>query len=230
MNITQGTSRMLPQSFFRWTGLALMLAGALTLLISIALTPLVAGADRPFVETAASSAFLWRQSLSALAAALLLFGSVGLYLLQANRAGRFGAVAFAMAFVGSALLLAWEWVDIFILHDLALRAPDALRVLDEQEGLHFYDLGALIPIGLFALGWIALAVSTIRVCRPHRRAAWLLVIGFFAVPMLSAAFGPLWGGALGNAVLCSGWILLGLAVSRGTALDATGGPAGDLAP
>ena len=52
-----------------------------------------------------------------------MFGSVGLYLRQAERAGRFGAVAFAVALLGSALVLATEWVQLFDIRDLALRAP-----------------------------------------------------------------------------------------------------------
>ena len=211
---------MPPQEFYRWTGFALVLAGVLTMLISIGLTPRLATAGASFTEAAASAVFLWRQGLSALAAALLLFGSVGLYLRQADRAGLFGAVAFVIAFLGTALLLAWEWVDVFVLRELALRAPAALTTLEEGEGLRLYDMGALIPVGTFALGWIALAVSTFRAWRSQRRAAVLLLSGFFAIPLLSATFGPVWGGILGNIFLCGGWILLGLAVRRGAASDA----------
>ena len=200
---------MLPPSLLRWTGWALAAGGALTILINIGLAPLVLAHGRPLTETAATTAFVWRQSLSALAAALLLFGSIGLYLRQADRAGRFGALAFVMAFLGTSLLLAWEWIDIFILRDLALRAPDALRMLEESKGLHLYDLGAMIPVALFTLGWIVLAISTFRVCQPLRRAAALVIAGFFAIPLLSAVLGPLWGGVLGNLVLGSGWIVLG---------------------
>ena len=200
---------MLPLSFLRWTGLALAAGGALTILINIGLSPLMIGHGRPMTETAATTVFLWRQSLSALSVALVLFGSVGLYLRQAGRAGWFGAVAFVVAFLGTALVLAWEWIDIFIVRDLAMRAPDALRMLEEAKGVHLYDLGAMIPAASFTLGWIALAVSTLRVCPPQRRAATLVIAGFFAIPFLSAALGVLWGGVLGNVVLGSGWILLG---------------------
>jgi hypothetical protein len=75
-------------AFLRWTGGALMLGGLLTVLINAALT-LILPLDAPLTETAASSVFLWRQSASAAAAALLLFGSIGLYLRQAERTGYF---------------------------------------------------------------------------------------------------------------------------------------------
>ena len=79
----------------------------------------------------------------------------------------------ALAFLGGALFLAWEWVNVFVLRDLALRAPDALRTLEEAKGLNLYDFGAIIPLGLFTLGWIALAASTFRAWRALRRAAGL---------------------------------------------------------
>jgi hypothetical protein len=190
--------------------LALVAAGALTILINIGLSPFMVGQGRPLTEIALTPLFLWRQSLSALVAGLLLFGSAGLYLRQADRAGRFGGVAFVITFVGTALLLAWEWIDIFIVRDLAIRATGTLRMLEEAKGVHLYDLGAIIPVALFALGWIAFAASTFRVIPRLRPAAALVIAGFFATPLLSAAFGPAWGGALGNMVLGSGWILLGL--------------------
>lgn len=200
---------MLPVAFSRWTGLALACGGALTVLVNVGLSPFL-DHGAPLVDTAATSVFLWRQCVSALAVALLLFGSVGLYLRQAERAGRFGAVAFAMAFLGTALVLAWEWIDIFILRDLALRAPKTLQMLEESKGLKLYDLGAVIPIGLFTLGWIALAASTYRVSPALRRAAGLVIAGFFAIPLLSAGLRSIWGGILGNVILGSGWFLLGL--------------------
>jgi hypothetical protein len=218
---------MPPRSFSRWTGLALGSGGALTVLLNVSLSPFL-GHGVPFVVAATTSVFLWRQSLSALAVALLLLGSVGLYLRQAERAGRFGAVAFAMAFLGSALVLAWEWIDIFILRDLARRAPRTLQMLEEAKGLNLYDLGALIPIGLFTLGWIALAASTIRVWRDLRLAAVLVIVGLFAIPLLGAALGAIWGGIFGNVILGSGWFLLGLGVWREAAagVGSTAAPPG----
>src|SRR4030095_11402985 len=139
-------------AFVRWTGAALAAGGTLEALLNLALTPrMVNGA--PFRQTASSAVFLWRQSLSALAVGLLLFGCIGLYLSQEQRDRWFGAVAFVATFVGSTLVVAWEWVDIFVLRELALRAPDALAALEDAKGINLYDLGAMIPISLYALGW-----------------------------------------------------------------------------
>lgn len=187
--------------------------GTLEALLNLALAPRMVN-NAPFEQIAASTIFLWRQSLSALAAGLLLFGCIGLYLSQESRGKAFGVVAFVTAFIGSTLLVAWEWVDIFVLRELALRAPSALGSLEDHKGLNLYDLGALIPLSLFTLGWLALAAWTWWVTPALRTPAALVWLGIFAIPLLSAALGPGWGGALGNTILGSGLCLLGLGVRR----------------
>jgi hypothetical protein len=190
----------------RWTGAALALGGLLTFLINVALTPLLS-THAPLAETAASTIFLWRQGVSVLAAVLLLFGSVGLYFRQANWAGRFGAIAFIGAFIGTALLLATEWGEVFLVRVLALTAPNALQVLDAPPHPNLYDIGAIISFSLFTVGWLALAISTFRVRIFSRRAAGLVIAGFFLIPLLGAL--GVWGAILGNAVLGFGWFWLG---------------------
>jgi len=198
-------------AFIRWSGLSLAAGGVLTILINACLTPLML-MHRPFAETAASAMFLYRQSTSAVAVGLLLFGCIGAHLVHGDPRPRFGAVAFAMAFLGSALMLAWEWVDIFIIRDLAMRAPSALDILEKAPITSPYNLGALIPISLFTLGWIAFSIAVLRAKQLPRHAAALVIAGFFALPLLTAAIGPKWGGALGNAILGSGFVLLGRAI------------------
>jgi hypothetical protein len=201
------------QAFLRWTGAALMLGGFLTVVINAVLTPAMA-TDVPFTQTAASTVFLWRQSASAAAAAMLLFGSLGLYLAQDQRPGYFGGISFTLAFLGSALLLAWEWVDVFVLRELALRAPAALQTLEDEQQLTLYDLGALIPISIFATGWIALSVWTLQGRVLSRRAAAMVIAGFFLTPLLTAVLPGMWGGAVGSAVLGFGLMWLGYEVRK----------------
>jgi hypothetical protein len=203
-------------AFLRWTGAALAAGGALTLLINAALTPALPS-HVSFAKTAASSVFLWRQGASALAAALLLLGSVGVHLRQAERAGRFGAIAFTVAFLGSALLLANEWGEVFLVRGLALRAPDALRALETGHGPSLYDLGALIALGTFTIGWVALAASALRAGVHSRRAAGLVIAGLLAIPLLGAALPGVWGAIIGNGILASGWLWLGYDLGRVTA-------------
>jgi hypothetical protein len=184
--------------FCRWTGAALALAGLLTFLINVGLTPLLPP-GAPYAETAASTVFLWRQSASSLVAVLLLFGSTGLYFRQTEQAGRFGVIAFILAFVGSALLLATEWGEVFLVRELALRAPNAVQALDAPPHPNLYDFGAIISFSFFTVGWLALAISTFRVRILSRFAAGLVIAGFFLIPLLGAL--GIWGAVLGNAVL-----------------------------
>src|SRR5262245_59766132 len=109
---------MSDSGFVRRTGIALSIGGALTILVNAVLTPAM-HAHAPFVETAASPVFVWRQSASAIAVAFLLFGSLGLQVVQGNRVGKFGTVAFGMTFLGCALVLASEWAEVFVVHTLA---------------------------------------------------------------------------------------------------------------
>ena len=193
------------KTFNRWAGASLVGAGVLTFAINAFLTPFL-----PHAEVFASAIFAWRQGASAVAAVLLLFAAIGVYLHQADRAGRFGAAAFGLALIGSALLLAEEWNELFLMRDLALRVPDALARLDAGRGLKLYDLGSLIPLAAFVLGWIALAASTIRTGALSRRAAGLVIAGFVATPLLSAILPGFWGGVLGNAILGGGLAWLGV--------------------
>jgi hypothetical protein len=204
---------MSTSGFLRWSGAALATGGALTLLINVALTPRLA-AHAPFTETAASPLFVWRQGASTAAAACLLFGAVGLHLRQASRAGWFGALAFVLAFLGGAMLLATEWAEVFVVHTLALGAPQSLAALESGHGPTLYDLGSMIAFATFALGWIALAAATLRAGAFPRAAAWLVIVGLFATPLLGAALHGAWGAAVGNAILGAGWFWLGLDVAR----------------
>jgi hypothetical protein len=119
-----------------------------------------------------------------------------------------------MAFFGSALLLATEWAEVFLVRTLALRVPDALQTLDAGHGLNGYDWGALIALGMFALGWIALAASTFRTGMLSRGAAALVIAGFFATPLLGAALPGAWGAVVGNGILGLGWFWLGSDLRR----------------
>jgi hypothetical protein len=199
-------------TFVRWSGIALAIGGALTLLVNVVFTPQLPANGR-MVDVAATSLFAWRQSASALSVAMLLFGSVGLYLSQAERAGRLGAAAFALAFFGSALALCVEWSEVFLVRDLAFRAPDALQVLDAGHGKSIYDIGALCSIGAFALGWVLLAISSLR-CGLSRWAAGGVIAGFLLNPLLAAALPGVVGPVLANVVLGSSLFWLGYDVLR----------------
>ncbi|MFI4920773.1 MAG: hypothetical protein ACHQAZ_03925 [Gammaproteobacteria bacterium] len=199
----------MPQpAFLRWTGIALMGGGLLTILINVGMTPFLPQ-HASLEVTAASSIFPWRQGASGVAVILTLLGSVGLYAWQAEKAGKFGAAAFVVAFTGTALALCIEWTETFLVRDLAATAPEALHALDTRHGLGLYDLGALISLGIFALGWIMLAASTLRLGLA-RWGAWILIAGFFLNPILGGiTHGNLVALIVGACIPGIGWLLLG---------------------
>lgn len=194
-------------------GLVVIGGGVFTALINAGFTPLLP-IDAPFAELAASRLFAWRQSLAIVAALLLCLGSVALYLGHLERTGPASAIAFVAAFVGSAFLLAHEWNQLFFVRDLALHGPESLEMLEDTPGMTLFDIGALIAVSVFSLGWICFAVSMLT-CRLYsRKGPVLLISGFVLVPILGAALPGAWGQVAGNIILSSGWILLGLQLQR----------------
>lgn len=206
---------MANNKLIQWGAVCLIAGGVLTALLNAILT-LALPHGVPFAVTAASQVFLWRQSASALAAILLLFGCLGLYLLQADRAGRFGAISFILAVSGTALLLGNE---IFDVRDFAQRAPETLNLLNSAKAMTLSTVGSLIALGVFMLGWIGLAVSTLRSKAASRAAAWLVIAGFFATPLLTPLLHRVWAGVVGNLILGSGLVWLGFGILARRSLD-----------
>jgi hypothetical protein len=198
----------------RSAGLALICAGVLNVVTNSVLTPLLPRGVS-FAHTVASPAFAWRESVAAVGAVLLLFGTVGLYLRLSERVGKPGAVAFGLAFCGSALLLGVEWSQLFDIRDFARRAPDALDALNAKHGLSLSDIGALIVLGIFTIGWLGLAGVAIWARSVSRMAASLVIAGFFLIPMLQLLLPGLLGAIVGNVVLGVGWTWLGVELWRG---------------
>jgi hypothetical protein len=194
-------------------GLIVLGGGVFTVLINSGLTPFLP-VDAPFAELAASGVFAWRQSLAIVAALLLCLGSAALYLGHVERTGPASAVAFVAAFVGSAVLLAHEWNQLFFVRDLALLAPESLEALEDAPGMTLFDISALVAVSVFSLGWLAFAVSMLAHRLYSRTGPILLISGFILVPILGAALPGVWGQVVGNIVLSSGWIFLGLQLRR----------------
>jgi hypothetical protein len=198
---------------FSLGGLAMVVGGAMLVIVNAVFTPML-DTTVPFPEMMASTVYLWRLSLASLAVFLLMVGSVGVHAYQSNHAGLFGKLAFGLAFLGSAFLFAHEWGQVFFIHSMALAAPDALQAMEDAPGLNAFDLEAIIVLGTFTLGWILFAVSMLLAKVFARPGPVLVIAGFFAIPLLSALTSPVWGGVLGNAVLGSGFMLLGRELKR----------------
>jgi hypothetical protein len=131
---------------------------------------------------------------------LALLGLIGLYTRQAEKTGVLGLIAVLIAFVGFALLFAWEWSETFIWPALAHAAP---RFLDHPDQNLVQALSASQTIHwlLIGVGLILFGVATLRARVLPRGAAVLVSLGMVValvvnvvgveVPFVAAVSGPL---------------------------------------
>ena len=194
--------------FTRVCGRALLVGGALMILINVAITPLLPRSEGS-AAVMSGGIFLLRQSASGMAALLLLFGCLGLHLAQRRASGTFGAAAFLLTFVGSTLLFAVEWTNVFVLRAVARTSTATLGAIDKDPTM---TAGFATAAGLFALGWLLLSVSVLRARVLPRWAALATLAGLIATPILQASLGFA-GGIAGNVVFGVGLIGLGHATA-----------------
>ena len=192
--------------FGRWTGWCLVTAGALFLAIGLFTAMLDLGNPRP------SPVFVWRQSTAVVIGLLLMFGSIGVYAAHPRQDRGWMRALFMLACAGSALLVAFEWQELFLARDLALQFPDTFQRLEDAPGMTPFDLGAAIGAAAFTLGWIALAASTVRAEGFSRWGGWFVISGIFALPILSALLPMPAGPLIGSMVIAAGLIRMGLDV------------------
>jgi hypothetical protein len=190
-----------------FSGMAMIVGGVSFLIANVVITPMM-NFDAPFAEMVASKAFLWRLSIATLTVFLLMVGSVGLYAYQSGRSGLFGKIAFGLTFLGCASMFAHEWAQVFYMHSLAVIAPDALEALSDAKGT-IHSIEGPAAFATFVLGWVVFAVSMLVAKVFARLAPVLIIIGVIATPLLALVVSPILGGAIGSAVLGSGFILLG---------------------
>ncbi|MDX1621404.1 MAG: hypothetical protein R3320_10465 [Nitriliruptorales bacterium] len=118
-------------------------------------------------------------------AILLVFGLIGLYAVQAERAGGWGLAGFALAMIGTLLFVGSMWTQTFAAPSLSIEAPEFLQLIDAGE------VGGPLPIGmavsgiLSALGLLTFGIATYRAEVFHKATAVALMIGaiLLAVPM-----------------------------------------------
>ena len=197
--------------FVRSCGRALLLGGAMIILINAVATPLLSTHQDSAIGTA-SLIFLLRASASSVAALFLLFGCLGLHLAQRTVSGAFGAAAFMVSIVGSVCLFAVEWANAFVLHAVAQTSPATLSALDKNVVM---NVGFASAAGLFALGWLLMSLSLWRAHVLPRWAALTTLAGLFLIPALQATPLGLIGGIAGNVILGLGLMGLGWALATG---------------
>jgi hypothetical protein len=90
---------------------------------------------------------------------VLMFALIAAYGLEASRAGRFGAVAFGVAIVGTMLLAGDLWFESFAVPWLAA-GPAGQGLTSEPSTL--MALGAISSYLLFAAGWTMFGIASVR--------------------------------------------------------------------
>ncbi|MFC1493853.1 hypothetical protein ACFL6W_01105 [Thermodesulfobacteriota bacterium] len=186
-------------------GIPLLIGGVLLILLNIFLTPqLPLDQDEAVLRT--STVYLLRLSVAGVSAMLLLFGCIGVYLAHRNTAGVFGTAAFLIAFVGNSLLVCIEWSNLFVLRAVAQSDPEALSALDKSA---LMDIGFASAAGLFAIGWILMAVSSIKSKVFARWIPITVIAGLVLIPALGATPLGLTGAIVGNTVFGLGIAAMG---------------------
>jgi hypothetical protein len=202
----------------RLFGWALIGGGVLTGVANAVFSPLLP-IEGSFAELAGSQVFLVRLSLAAAGLMLVLLGMVGLYIRHAAKIGWFSALAFVVAFCGTAAIMAHEWAQVFFIHHIAKTAPDALDAMENVAGPNLFDAESIIVASSFSLGWIVWSIAMLRA----RVIGWLgpvlVPLGLFAAPLLGAGASALGvsmvlGMAAGSVIFSLGFIVLGLALLK----------------
>lgn len=196
----------------RSCGYALLLGGILHILITVFLTPVYMASFKQGEAAARTSTIYWIRLTAALVDLLLLiFGCVGVYLAQKSTSGLFGTIAFWVAFVGTLLMFAVEWSNLFVLRPVAQASPETLTILDKSR---LMTIGFASGAGFFMLGWILLGASSWLVNILPRWASLSTLVGLILIPALGITPLGIVGQVIGNAVFGVGLIGLGYALTQ----------------
>jgi hypothetical protein len=162
---------MVSSDFKRWSGLAALVGGALFVVLSAIEFALFG--NQPEAEAAVRGAWLIVQVFYVAAAILSVLGLAGLYVDQAQEAGKPGLIAFVLAFFGGLMATGSAWSEAFFGGWLAKAAPELLNT--EPSGA--LAAGVILTYVLFVLGWFLFGLVSLRAGVLPRGAAVLLMIG-----------------------------------------------------
>ncbi len=140
---------------------------------------------------------------------ILLFGFVGLYLHQMQRAGKFGLIGFLALFVGTAFITGEVWASTFLFSALSAQAPQFLDSLTKTPPA-FTGAGVFAGLVLFPLGLILFSISSLMAKVYPRWACIALIVGILLFPFLPIA---------GSIILGAGLAWMGHQVWRNSSAD-----------
>ena len=174
---------MSPTRLIRWSGLSAIAAGAL-----FALAPLV----HPNHDPDGFRSAMWIPAHLMLQGGVMLtlFALMGTFALQLRQAGWLGLVGFLGASVGTALMLSYLLIELFIIPFLGLEAPNLLAEDVPPPGL---DVASMIMQAIFTFGYVALGAAIVRARVLPRSVGLLLPIG-------ALAMGPVGGSLIGSII------------------------------
>ncbi|HEX6477589.1 MAG TPA: hypothetical protein VF043_02000 [Ktedonobacteraceae bacterium] len=205
-------------SLIRWSGVALLLAGAL-IAVPILFHP-------SYADPQALMRPAWVPIHTALtiSAILALFGLVGLYTRLRERSGWFGLIGFVLIFTGTALFVAGLSIEAFVLPALASSAAGQ-TLLDPAGPLFGGPLNVvlLLTSGIFSLGCLLFCVAILRSEITLHWMGLLLLGGILLAfwPPLPDLVGIIGGVLLGLGFIWFGYILLARSGERVVQAQAT---------
>jgi hypothetical protein len=166
---------MTTSGLFRLSGTALVLAASLFALAEVISFYIFTkwGEAYDLREIALTEAFFLQSLLTVFAGALLLGGMVGLYVRQSEAARKFGLVGFLLAFLVTTLVVGDFYANTLVTPLVAEEAPAFLD--NPLSGI----LQVWLPFDfvLLGLGWLLLAVATLRAGVYSSGASWVLLVG-----------------------------------------------------
>lgn len=124
-------------------------------------------------QSANSPLHTLKYGLALLAMYALLLALTGLYLRQADAAGKLGLGGYLIAFLGTLLLAGDWWFESFIVPQIAAVAPEVMSGAITGS----MAIGAAATFGLFAVGWTVFGIATFRANVFPRPAAGVLIFG-----------------------------------------------------
>jgi hypothetical protein len=189
--------------FVRAGAWAAMVSG-LALVVSMLMEWLVVPYERlGHTEAYFTGAYHVASGLRLLSIVLLLWALVGIYGPQSRAAGTFGLWAFVAVFLGTALIVANTWAEVFVYPTLAQVAPNVWSgpITDVSP---YLSLGLTLSFPLFGIGLILFGVATIRAGVYPRWASVLLIVSIPVTMFLDPTAGTfqesigqiLWGFAV----------------------------------
>jgi hypothetical protein len=195
------------EKLVRWSGLALIIGGGLSPL-SIIIHPSQETVNTILTQT-------WRliagHVLGTASYIFILLGLVGVYVFEADQAGRLGLAGFLLAFIGNVLLATSSNYGYFA-PVLAAHAPDMLAAINAYGPE--IGLDALMVL-TYIIGFALLGIATARAGVLPRWGGVLIGVGafmffiFFGVANATPFAAAYWLGLLGEVLFGAGLIVLG---------------------